>query len=167
MFDLPRIKKNIAPIIRREIQETEQRFINACDRVDAMIERDLTIPREDIQQAKWDLKKHLLNEIYQPYKDELTKMLSMINRFRDEEKSTVIAHDFKGKFDVLWHDMMISYDKSKWEDTDWRQWRKKWFALIVEGMKYEINGPREVEEDLSLLNQDFFRDKPIKKDGPQ
>lgn len=142
MFNLPLLKKNIAPMIRREIQDVELRYVRVCELVDDMISRDLSVKEKDMAQKKYDLKKFLLNEIYQPYKDELLQFLAVVNRFHDEEKKySEPAKEIKKQFEILWRDMMLDYDKSKWENKDWKTWRQQWYHFMVLGMNSALNSP--------------------------
>ena len=81
-MDLNLIKKRIAAIIRAEIKEVEQRYIYVCSRIDYVIDSNLEIPREDVAQRKWNLKNIVLEDIYQPQKDELLELLRLINNYK-------------------------------------------------------------------------------------
>lgn len=147
MFDLTLIKKNIAPIIRREIAEVEKRYASMCVRVDDMIINDLSIPREDVAQRQWDLKQNLLNEIYQPYKDELLKFIAVLNRFHQPAKNQKLPKEIQQKFEILWNKMFTDYANGKWNNTDWNHWKKTWLALMIEGVNSELNNPRTYYEE--------------------
>lgn len=138
-MDLPLIKKRIAAIIRTEIKEVEQRYLSMCERIDIIVDNDLKIPREDVAQRKWDLKKIILEDIHQPQKDELQKFLNIINRFKDSNKKIIFPKETQREFDRIWDWMFLDYEKRKWNNSDYGAWKKHWHNLIKKIINSELN----------------------------
>ncbi len=146
MFNLDLLKKNIASIIRKEIAEVENRYASRCAEVDDMIINDLSVKREDVAQRQWDIKQWLLNEIYQPYKDELLQFIAVLNRFHNPKYIFKLSPATKSELHKYLLEFYHECKENDWDNTDWKKWNAEFENFIARGMNIQINDPLKDQE---------------------
>lgn len=130
-------------VIKNEIRFVEIAFARTCARIDVMIDNDLSVNRMDVAQRKWDMKQMLLEDVYQPWKDEYVKLLALINKYRDPDNPPKLSRKDKSTLHHYLLEFYMECKKNEWKDTDWKIWNTKFEQFIAQGMNREINQPEE------------------------
>lgn len=89
MFNIDKIKRNAASLIRKEMKEVQDRYVRAGFMMEKIIEENPMIDQDKITIEEYQKRqmKMLWELVYEPYYNELSELIKKINQ-KDGPKQT-------------------------------------------------------------------------------